>query len=382
MARLILMCFIWTLSYGSRAQQAVDTLMAQTQVSLLTCDPGSEIYSLFGHSAVRVKNQARDFDVVFNYGTFDFQTPNFTIKFMRGKLPYRLSVSSYADFLKEYHYFKRGVREQILQINSAQKEELIKFLENNAKPENAEYKYDFFFDNCSSRIRDVFETSLHYPPQYSGESNLSYRDLLHRYLQSWPWLRTGIDLIIGSKADQQANASGQMFLPDKLHDNLASAQLDGKNLLGDTYDVLIFDRVKSNSWFSPEVVNFILMLGIIFLVFKKKDSYLNSCFNVWLGFVFFAILLIFFLWFFTDHQATKANFNLLWLNPLYLVFLTKNKVWQRRIGILLVVLFIFCYFNPLTGWIQQDMPTRPFLWGFLLLSYKIRSLQPSNTTTS
>lgn len=381
MARLILIYFILTLSSVSQAQQAVDSLMEQTQVSLLTCDPGKEIYSLFGHSAIRVKNQARDFDVVFNYGTFNFDTPNFTIKFMRGKLPYRLSVSSYADFLKEYHYFKRGVREQILQINNAQKEELIKFLENNAKPENAEYKYDFFFDNCSSRIRDVFENSLLYPPQYSGESNLSYRDLLHRYLQSWPWLRTGIDLIIGSKADQQADASGQMFIPDKLHDNLATARLGDKNLLGDTYDVLIFERIKANNWFSPEVVNFILMMGIVFLVYKKKDRYLNTCFNVWLGFVFFAILLIVFLWFFTDHQATKANFNLLWLNPLYLVFITKNKTWQRRIGILLVVLFIFCYFNELTGWIQQDMPTRPFLWGFLLLSNKIRSLQPSNAAT-
>ena len=103
MARLILISFILTFSIGSRGQQGVDTLMNNTQISLLTCDPGSEIYSLFGHSAVRVKNEVKDFDVVFNYGTFDFQTPNFTLKFMRGKLPYRLAVASYGSFLKEYH---------------------------------------------------------------------------------------------------------------------------------------------------------------------------------------------------------------------------------------------------------------------------------------
>ncbi|HRD07117.1 MAG TPA: DUF4105 domain-containing protein, partial [Saprospiraceae bacterium] len=222
MARLILISFILTFSIGSRGQQGVDTLMNNTQISLLTCDPGSEIYSLFGHSAVRVKNEEKNFDVVFNYGTFDFQTPNFTLKFMRGKLPYRLAVASYGSFLKEYHYFKRGVREQVLQINNSQKEDIIRFLENNAKPENAEYKYDFFYDNCSSRIRDVFEKTLHYPPQYSGENKLTFRNLLHRYLEAWPWLRTGIDIIIGSKADKIADASAQMFIPDKLHDNLAS----------------------------------------------------------------------------------------------------------------------------------------------------------------
>lgn len=357
--------------------QEVDALMNDTQVSLLTCDPGTEIYSLFGHSAIRVKNDTKNFDVVFNYGTFNFKTPNFTIKFMRGKLPYHLTVSSYADFLREYHYFKRGVREQVLQINNEQKKEVITFLENNAKPENAEYKYDFFYDNCSSRIRDVFEKTLHYPPQYAGEKDLTFRDLLHRYLQSWPWLGTGIDIIIGSKADKKADPSAQMFIPDKLHDNLASAAIDGRSLLADTYDVLIFERPKDQPWFTPEVVSFILILLIVFLMFKKQDRYLNMLFKAWQIFAILAALLIIFLWFFTDHQATKLNYNLLWLNPLYLVFFTKNKIWQYRTTLLLVVLFIACFLNQYIGLLNQDMPIKSFMWALFLLSFKYNNLKPT-----
>lgn len=380
MARLILISFILTFSIGSRGQQGVDTLMNNTQISLLTCDPGSEIYSLFGHSAVRVKNEEKNFDVVFNYGTFDFQTPNFTLKFMRGKLPYRLAVASYGSFLKEYHYFKRGVREQVLQINNSQKEDIIRFLENNAKPENAEYKYDFFYDNCSSRIRDVFEKTLHYPPQYSGENKLTFRNLLHRYLEAWPWLCTGIDIIIGSKADKIADASAQMFIPDKLHDNLASAQLNGHNLLGDTYDVLIFERTEASFLITPRLINFLLLLVIAFLYYKRKFNWLDVMFKLWLAFAITAMLLIVFLWFFTDHQATKINYNLLWLSPFYLGFLTKNNKVKWVISIFLIVIFILCYLNEFVGLIPQKMPVANFIWSLVLLDYQRRKSGPTKTT--
>jgi len=380
MARLILISFILTFSIGSRGQQGVDTLMNNTQISLLTCDPGSEIYSLFGHSAVRVKNEEKNFDVVFNYGTFDFQTPNFTLKFMRGKLPYRLAVASYGSFLKEYHYFKRGVREQVLQINNTQKEDIIRFLENNAKPENAEYKYDFFYDNCSSRIRDVFEKTLHYPPQYSGENKLTFRNLLHRYLEAWPWLRTGIDIIIGSKADKIADASAQMFIPDKLHDNLASAQFNGRNLLGDTYDVLIFERTEASFLITPRLINFLLLLVIAFLYYKRKFNWLDVMFKLWLAFAITAMLLIVFLWFFTDHKATKINYNLLWLSPFYLGFLTKNNKVKWVISIFLIVIFILCYLNEFVGLIPQKMPVANFIWSLALLEYQRRKSGSSEIT--
>ena len=224
--------------------QSPDSLLSSTSISLITCDPGDEIYSLFGHSAIRIKNTSQNYDVVYNYGTFDFRTPNFTVKFMRGKLPYRLVVSTFDNFLMEYHHFKRGVREQNLQITNDQKKEIIRFLENNAKPENAEYKYDFFFDNCSSRIRDVFENNLGQPLTYSSKEDVTFRDLLHQYLIGWPWTKLGIDMIIGSKADVKASASQQMFLPDKLHDILGNAVSSGKTFLAESYQVLIFDKEK------------------------------------------------------------------------------------------------------------------------------------------
>ena len=154
-----------------------------------------------------------------------------------------------------------------------------------------------FYDNCSSRIRDVFEKTLHYPPQYSGENKLTFRNLLHRYLEAWPWLCTGIDIIIGSKADKIADASAQMFIPDKLHDNLASAQLNGHNLLGDTYDVLILKERRPVFDHTP-TYQLLLLLVIAFLYYKRKFNWLDVMFKLWLAFAITAMLLIVFLWFY------------------------------------------------------------------------------------
>ncbi len=168
-----------------------------------------------------------------------------------------------------------------------------------------------------------------------------------------------------------------MFIPDKLHDNLASAAIDGRSLLADTYDVLIFERPMDQPWFTPEVVSFVLILLIVFLMFRKQDRYLNILFKARQIFAILAALLIIFLWFFTDHQATKLNYNLLWLNPLYLVFFTKNKIWQYRTTLLLVVLFIACFCNQYIGLLNQDMPIKSFMWALFLLSFKYNNLKPT-----
>ena len=125
----------------------------QFQISLLTCDPGEQIYSSFGHSGIRVLDLTSGRDMVFNYGTFDFGAPNFVLNFAGGRLDYYLSVSTYDRFMAEYEYFHRSVREQVLNLNEQQKIELIRFLENNYLPENRAYRYDFFFDNCATRVR-------------------------------------------------------------------------------------------------------------------------------------------------------------------------------------------------------------------------------------
>nr|HRD09227.1 hypothetical protein [Saprospiraceae bacterium] len=209
---------------------------------------------------------------------------------------------------------------------------------------------------------------------------LTFRNLLHRYLEAWPWLCTGIDIIIGSKADKIADASAQMFIPDKLHDNLASAQLNGHNLLGDTYDVLIFERTEASFLITPRLINFLLLLVIAFLYYKRKFNWLDVMFKLWLAFAITAMLLIVFLWFFTDHQATKINYNLLWLSPFYLGFLTKNNKVKWVISIFLIVIFILCYLNEFVGLIPQKMPVANFIWSLALLEYQRRKSGSSEIT--
>ena len=130
------------------------------QISLLTCDPGDQLYSAFGHSAIRVLERTTGEDLVFNYGTFDFNTPYFYVKFTQRTLDYMLSVSTYERFLAEYNYYQRDVREQVLDLSPEQIERLVEFLQINYRPQNRFYRYDFFYDNCATRIRDVMDRVL------------------------------------------------------------------------------------------------------------------------------------------------------------------------------------------------------------------------------
>jgi hypothetical protein len=336
----------------------VDSILNNTTISLITCDPGDEIYSYFGHSAIRIKNQTND--IVYNYGTFDFNTPNFTMKFMRGKLPYRLTAYSFDRFLDEYHYFKRGVREQILNITIEQKKSIIAYLDMNLRPENREYKYDFFFDNCSSRIRDVFEKTLNLNSTYISDTVLTLRDQLHQYQKSHPWTELGIDMIIGSKSDIISDPRQQMFLPDYLHDNLSHSELNGSKLLFPSKELLSYeeDKLRRNSTqlIRPLTLNIILLLLFSLLYYFQKINWINALTNMWYVIAGIGGLIIIFLWFFTDHQATKANWNILWLNPLFFVLLFKESKIRNTVKTALTISSIMVFINCFIHFIPQAMP--------------------------
>lgn len=338
----------------------IDSLLMNTDFSLITCDPGDEIYSLFGHSAIRVKNETKGIDIVYNYGTFDFQTPNFTIKFMRGKLPYKLTAYGFDRFLDEYNYYKRGVREQLLNINTEQKKALISFLENNIQPENAEYKYDFFFDNCSSRIRDVFETTCNLDQQYKGDTIMTYRDQLHQYQKSHPWIELGIDMIIGSKADKTSNVRSQMFLPDYLHDNLKHVKKGDAFFLEQSKALLTFEdtKLKRNQkpLFRPLTANILIVVLFVILLLLKKEQWIKIIAKTWYFIAGTGGLVIIFLWFFTDHLATKDNWNILWLNPLFYVLILKTSAMRNLVKLTLSVTSIIALLNCGLHIIPQKMP--------------------------
>lgn len=329
--------FIYTFSFFSQAESY--------QVSLLTCDPGDEIYSVFGHSAIRIVNQETGTDMVFNYGTFDFNAPYFVVKFTQRTLDYMLSVTTFDRFIYEYQYFQRNVREQVLDLNPEQTQEIIKFLQINALPENKLYRYDFFYDNCATRIRDLFETVLGSKLQWNDQPNAeekSFRELIDEYVYPLPWYDLGIDLALGSVIDAQASERDKQFLPDYMEAAFQRAIIEGdgpsRPLVLSQRTILEFpERNIGGSLFNPYLIMWliaIVFMVITYLGYKKKRLYVGfdaALFTV-LGLVG---LLVVVLWFLTFHSQTKWNWNLLWAFPLHLglvygLLKKEASVWARK----------------------------------------------------
>ncbi|MCH7401312.1 DUF4105 domain-containing protein [Belliella kenyensis] len=339
MLKKILMIFIISLS------NIVFGFAQNVQISLLTCDPGDQIYSVFGHSAIRVLDQETGEDLVYNYGTFDFDAPFFVVKFTQRTLDYMLSVTTYDRFLYEYQYFQRGVREQVLNLNDKQKEDVVKFLKINALPENRLYRYDFFYDNCATRVRDLFEEVLGKQLVWNDPKEpqeQTFRDLIDECIHPLPWYDLGIDLALGSVIDAKASEREKQFLPVYMEAAFARAQIEGdgptRALAQASQPVLQFPQEESSaSLFNPFIVMWlvaIIFMVVTFLGYKRRRLYVG--FDVALfGVLGLLGLLIFVLWFLTFHSQTKWNWNILWAFPMHLVLvfaLLKKEVlpWLKR----------------------------------------------------
>ncbi len=303
------------------------------QISLLTADPGSELYSTFGHSAIRVLDKLRNTDYVFNYGTFDFDTPNFYGKFAAGKLDYMLSVSTFAAFVTEYDRQGRGIKEQILDLSPEQTEYLLEFLEVNYMPERRYYRYDFFYDNCATRIRDAFDLvlgdKLVWKDEVREDVDKSFRELIDEYVYGLPWADLGIDLALGAVIDSDANPQEEQFLPDYMFEAFARAEIHGdgpiRPFVKETRVVTDYPvREQRLGTFNPYWIFWlvaIVFIGITFVGFKRKKLFIGfdlALFGI-LGLIGIVVTL---LWFATEHSATKWNWNILWAFPGHLVLLS------------------------------------------------------------
>ena len=306
---------------------AQDSVLSESaRISVLTCGPGQELYTAFGHSAFRVQDPEKGIDVVYNYGTFDFQAPNFYTNFARGKLIYTLSRQRFENFLYDYELEKRWVKEQILDLNPKQKDELVVFLENNYRPENRDYQYDFLFDNCSTKMPDVLSDILGSQLQF-GEDHLekryTFRGLIRQNLKTNSWSSLGIDIALGSVIDKEATAYQHMFLPAYVMGQMDNTDLNGKPLVKRTRTILETHIPRQSPVFTFTPLFWLLLL----LLFTCTITYIdvrNKTRSRRLDFILFlasgtAGCLLFFLWFFTDHTATVNNLNLLWAFPLNLV---------------------------------------------------------------
>jgi hypothetical protein len=313
-------------------------LSPSAELSVITCGPGTEeLYASFGHSAFRVLDLENKIDRVYNYGTFDFDTPNFYLKFAQGKLLYQLRAYNFGNFLRGYHRENRWVKGQVLDLKPSQVQEVFDFLEHNAKPENRSYKYDFFYDNCSTKLYDVLEQVL--GDQIIFESDFdnegyTHRDLIELNMEHQPWGDFGIDLALGANIDRKASSKEYMFLPDYVFEAFTMIKLnDGdqvKPIVKRTEEILLsFDAEFPKSGFTPIMLLSILSLIIIvftYMDYKKKsrNRILDAAIFATTGMIGIMLLL---LWFATDHSATVNNFNVLWAfapNLIFLFLMNKN----------------------------------------------------------
>lgn len=310
----------------ARAQQL--PLSDAAKASVLTCGPGSEFYTSFGHSAIRITDTVTGIDLVYNYGTFDFSTPHFYWKFMRGQLDYRLSRSTYDEFVDEYTWARRSVREQPLTFESGQVQNLFVLLETNYLPQYRYYRYDFLRDNCATRVRDVVysawaaDTVLH-----RAAEPRSYRQLLASCLRdSMEWWRLGVDLLLGLPADHRCTAPERMFLPAEMEAELAQCTTSDERavpyIVGPSHPLLTLGRPPLRASFPP-VVAFAILFAVVALLSMGKAGRkvaLQKTIDRVL-FVFAGVLGLFlcFMWFGTDHYCTAWNLNILWLSPLLIL---------------------------------------------------------------
>jgi len=372
---LILFAAITLFAYPRHVRQ----LSGSAQISLITCNPGDELYSIFGHSAIRVFDDSLHINEVYNYGTFDFNTPNFYLKFANGKLDYMLSAYNFKYFLPAYFREKRGVTEQLLNLTPEEKQRLYEALEINRLPQNKFYRYDFFFDNCATRIRDIVLSSVDGHIEYTKKDtiNMTFRDMLHLYLNKQPWTRDGIDIILGSRIDRKVTVSESVFLPDYLKDYFMHVNIEDNGkvrpLIIKDVSLIKFDNSEiSSSELTPGFVTwmlFIILVIITIIEIRSNKQYImvDRLLLFITGIIGFVV---FYLWFLTEHSATGANYNILWAMPinLILVMFIKKARKNRFLKALLYITWISLII-VLLGWklIPQELPASVFPVALIML---------------
>jgi hypothetical protein len=338
------------------------------RISLLTLTPGQELNEVFGHSALRVIDSNAVTDHVYNYGTFEFEDPNFYLKFIKGQLRYFVNIENFNDFVFYYKQMQRGITEQVLNLSEAEKISIKNTLNENVKEENKYYQYEFFKDNCTTRLRDIIEKNHNPKPVLKAAmpSTFTYRNAIHQYLDqgNMPWSKLGIDILLGAKTDAVMTNSEQEFLPDNLMHSLDSCS--NTRMVASSKQIFPYEKgMDKIPFFTPMFFSIAFLLFFLCLHFKKlpfKPAQSLSAnmqdmlkyFDIGLFFIVGLLgFLLIFMWWGTDHSMTKNNYNLLWASPLFVVYsfvLGKKtkavKQFSFYASIFLAVVLCSWYFLP------------------------------------
>ncbi|WP_239769462.1 lipoprotein N-acyltransferase Lnb domain-containing protein [Tenacibaculum finnmarkense] len=362
-------------------------LSNNAQISIITSGPGEVLYEKFGHSAIRVKDPVLNFDLIYNYGIFDFENPTFYADFTKGFMKYKLAKYPFYLALKNAQYYKRWVKEQVLNLSQAQKNEFFTILEINILPENAGYLYDPYFDNCATKPRDIIKKivgkNLIFKDDFVTQK-MSLRELMNNEIHQNTWGSLGINIALGSRLDKIATPSEYLYLPDYVFEALKISKVlkDGKeeNIISKINILLDFNEKQPKSDnFSPFLI--ILILSLLGLYITYKD-YKNAKRSKSLDFILFFTtgitgVLIVYLWFFTNHSTAPNNFNFLWAFApnLIVAFLLKQKKSPKWLSKYMLFLLVFLVISMIIWITKTQLFSIALIPLFILLAVRYWFLQ-------
>lgn len=377
-----LVCFLIVLfSTQCLLSSAQLKMSTYSEVSLLTIGPGDQLNDAFGHSGIRIKDPMFNLDIVFDYGRYDFSAEGFYINFAKGKLDYEIGWTNFERFISYYSAQKRRVTSQVIELDLDEKQRLFELLQQKIQPQNKTYPYDFFYNNCATKIKDdIIEVSKN--PlillQPEGFSLMTFRDLIRTHVPSNSWGGFGIDLALGSVIDQQATLEEHLFLPSYLNLILGLSKFEvyDKNVVKETRVLnSLQNPYPNNFWSSPLFVFGILsIISLILTVLNYKSGGRSKILDLLIFFTTgFVGLILTLLWFGTDHTATAYNYNMLWacvFNLMFIPTLLNNKVHVRFVGYLkfTVLLLFLMLLHWLTGVQSFNVALLP-LWIALMSRY-------------
>ncbi|MFC4721214.1 DUF4105 domain-containing protein [Geojedonia litorea] len=330
-------------------------LSPNAEISVLTIGPGTELNDAFGHNAFRIKDTAQGLDITYGYGEYDFDAPNFYLKFAQGKLNYLVSRVDFNRLYNFYVYQNRTISEQVLNLSTIEQQKLFDFLQENYQPENRGYLYDFFYDNCATKMRDVLLKVVEAPITFHTPSNLepkSFRALIHEHVNRNSWGSLGIDTALGAVIDEEATPYEYMFLPKYIFRFFAVATKNGEEPLVKTTTTLFEARTvehQTSIVTSPLFIMTLLALLILWITYRdyKSQTRTKSLDLILFGLTGLIGMFVLLLWLATDHTATAQNYNLLWAFPLNLLMLlplskpklgTRGRKYLKFLIIMLVLL--------------------------------------------
>ncbi|MBL7885131.1 MAG: DUF4105 domain-containing protein [Flavobacterium sp.] len=327
---LYFFCFLFSLNAFSQAP----VLSENATVSVFTCGRGEQLYSTFGHTAIRIKDEANQLDVVYNYGAFDFNTENFYFKFVKGDLQYFIVATSFQEFIYEYQYDNREVIEQTLNFSKEKKQALFERLNASLFSEERSYTYKFIDRNCTTMVTDkINQTIGALAIKKVDDTSITYREVLYPYFGNYFWYNLGINIIFGAKTDQKAE---QLFLPIELLHSLDKAQVNGKPLVLKK-QTLVPEVKKSHAFSFVNSIYFVALILLVLVVLRKTFVYKTYLFIAGILGLFLCLVGLYSL-----HQEVLWNYNALLFNPLFLVLpFFKNEKLKKLLWICFGLLAIY-----------------------------------------